>query len=107
MPLRQTKYGGECPLGVFSIIPSTGGYDNDTLESCLGNPEYGVPQCNYFRFPKEGETFDPAVQCQCPADITKAESRALKRGFLELVDKRELEKTKEAFWKYVSENYKS
>ena len=107
MPLRQTRSGGECPLGVFQVdIAGGGGYTSDSLEACFGNPEEGVVPCNYFRFPKEGEKFDPVVQCQCPSDITKAESRELKKGFLESVAKGKLEKTKESFWKYVSENYK-
>ena len=108
MPLRQTKYGGECPLGVFKVdIPGGGGsYTADSLEGCLGNPEEGTVPCNYFRFPKKDEKFEPAVQCQCPSNITKAKSRALKDGFLELVSKGKLKKTKEAFWKYVDENYR-
>ena len=37
MPLRQTKYGGECPLGVFEVDFAGGGgsYTADPLESCL------------------------------------------------------------------------
>tara|TARA_Y100000310_G_C20648966_1_gene798278 strand:- start:1683 stop:2012 length:330 start_codon:yes stop_codon:yes gene_type:complete len=109
MPLTQTRYGGECPLGVFKIdVPAGGGcYTSDTLEACFGNPEIGVCGCNYFRFPKDNEEFDPAIQCMCPADMTKEESRALKKGFLELVDAGKVKGTKGNFWEYVSENHKS
>ena len=60
MPLRPTRYGGECPLGCFEIDIAAGGgcYNADPLEACFGNPEVGVGLCNYFKFPKEGEKFE-------------------------------------------------
>ena len=75
MPLRQTKYGGECPLGVFKIdVPGGAGcYTSDPLEACFGNPEIDVGVCNYFRSPEGEEKFDPAIQCMCPAEMTKSE----------------------------------
>ena len=107
MPLSQTKYGGECPLGVFEIDIAGGGgsYTSDTLEACFGNPELGVVPCNYFRFPKDGEEFNPAVQCMCPADMTKAESRKLRKEYTSLIDQKKADKSKKGFWEFVNKNY--
>ena len=109
MPLRQTKYGGECPLGVWQIdVPAGGGcYTSDTLEGCLGNPELGVCSCNYIRFPENGEKFDPAVQCMCPADMTKAESRRLKGKYATLIEQGKADKTREGFWEFVGKTHQS
>jgi len=107
MPLRQTTYGGECPLGVFKVDVAAGAgcYDADPLEACIGNSELGIVSCNYFRHPRDGEKFDPAVQCMCPADMIKAESRRLKAEYADLVRNGKAEKTKEGFWDYVNKNY--
>ena len=107
MPLRQTTYGGECPLGVFQVDIAAGGgcYTADPLEACLGNPEQSVGACNYFRFPKDGENFNPAVQCMCPSDMIKAESRKLKQAFSKLIDLEKATGTKENFWKFVNRNH--
>ncbi len=104
MPLRQTKYGGECPLGVFQVDVAAGGgcYTSDSLEGCLGNPELGTPSCNYIRFPRGNEKFDPAVQCMCSADMTKTESRALKHRYSDLISQGKADKTKKGFWKFVN-----
>lgn len=109
MPLRQTKYGGECPLGVFEVDIAGGGgsYTADPLEACFGNPEFGVVPCNYFRFPKDDEKFDPAVQCMCPPDMTKSESRKLKNMYADLIKQGKADKTKEGFWEFVNRNHKS
>jgi hypothetical protein len=104
MPLRQrAMYGGECPLGVFEIDIAAGGgcYTSDPLEGCLGNPELRVCSCNYIREPREDEKFDPAVQCMCPPDMTKAESRRLKGMYSGLVKQGKADKTKEGFWEFV------
>ena len=106
MPLRQVgEYGGECPLGCFQVdVPAGGGcYTADPLEACFGNPELGSVSCNYFRAPENGEKFDPAVQCQCPSDITKAESRRLKGEFFELVKQGNAGGSKREFWDYVNQ----
>lgn len=108
MPLRQTKYGGECPLGVFKvdIAAGAGCYTADPLEECCGNPELRTCSCNYLRFPRKGERFDPAVQCMCPADMTQKESRRLKEMYVSLIDEGKAPKTKEGFWKFVEKNRK-
>ena len=105
MPLRQTKYGGECPLGIFQVDIAAGGgcYTADTLEACVGNPDFGVVPCNFLRFPKSGEKFDPAVQCQCPANMTRGAYGKLKRAYSKLISENKAEKTKEGFWKFVSQ----
>lgn len=109
MPLRQTIYGGECPLGIFrvDIASGEGCYTADPLESCLGNLEQGICSCNYFRFPRDNEKFDPAIQCMCPADITKEESRKLKMEYASLISQRKADKSLEGFWEFVNKNYKS
>ena len=106
MPLRQTKYGGQCPLGVFEIDRAGGGgsYTTDPIEACFGNPEQGIVPCNYFRMPGQGEEFCPEKQCMCPSDMTKERSRKLKQSFLEKVDAKELPQTKQAFWDYIKQN---
>ena len=106
MPLKETNYGGECPLGIFKIDVGGGAYTADTLESCLGHPEFGGSSCNYIKSPGKNEEFDPAVQCMCPADMTKAESRRLKNMYASLIDQGKADKTKEGFWKFVEENHK-
>lgn len=109
MPLKQTRYGGECPLEVFKVDIAAGGgcYTNDPLESCLGNRDLGIVPCNYFRFPRDGEAFEPAVQCMCPADMTKSESRRLKNEYSALISQGKANKTKEGFWEFVNKNHKS
>jgi len=110
MPLRQIQeYGGECPLGVFKIDIAAGAgcYTKDPLESCFGNPDLNVSPCNYFRFPREDENFDPAVQCMCPADMTKKEARELRMKYSSLITDGLAKKTKEGFWEFVSKNRKS
>lgn len=108
MPLRQTKYGGECPLGVFKIdiAGGCGSYTSDPLEGCLGNPEFGTPQCNYLDSDKITKDFDVNVHCMCPVDMTKSESRKLKHEFAKLIDDTDVVGTKENFWKYVNANRK-
>ena len=105
MPLRQTIYGLECPLDVWTIDVAAGGgcYTSDPLVGCLGDPELGVVSCNFFKFPKNGEKFDPAVQCQCPADMTKEKYRELKKEYAGLIDKGEVIGTKKDFWRFVRE----
>jgi hypothetical protein len=100
-------YGGECPLGVFQVdfAAGGGGYTSDPLEGCLGNQDVGTRPCNYFRFPKDGEKFDPAVQCMCPADMTRDESRRLRESYLHLIRQGKAPGTKEGFWKFVAEHY--
>ena len=103
MPLRQTEYGGECPLGVWEVdVPAGGGcYTSDPLEGCLGNPELGVVVCNFLRLPKKGEKFDPAVQCQCPSDMTRKEYGELKKRYISLIKQNKAGKSKEEFWEVV------
>ncbi|MBS3154998.1 hypothetical protein J4404_00695 [Candidatus Woesearchaeota archaeon] len=103
MPLKNR----ECPLGVFEIDSSGGGYTADPLESCLGNPELDIRSCNYIRFPKENEEFNPAIQCMCPADMIKSESRKLKEMYSDLIDQGKADKTKEGFQEFVRLNYNS
>lgn len=108
MPWRPTKYGKECPLGVFKAdIPSGGGsYTSDPLEGCLGNEEYGIPCCNYFRHPEKGEKLDLEKNCMCPADMTKEDSRKLKQEYAQLIQRGEAEKTKRGFWEFVNKKHK-
>lgn len=86
-------------MGVFEIDVDGGGgcYTRDPLESCL--------PCNYFRSPGEGEKFSPAQQCMCPADMTKGESRRLKKEYSALIDEGSVDKTKEGFWEFVKRNH--
>lgn len=84
-----------------------GGYTADPLEACIGNPEYGTRPCNYFRHPRDDEKFDPAVQCMCPSDMTREESRRLRERYSDLIDQGKAEGTKEDFWKFVEKNHNS
>ena len=91
MPLKQTVYGGECPLGKFQIdIPAGAGcYDRDPGEECL--------KCNFSDF--SSKEFDLEKICKCPSYITWSEYKKLreqyastgqnltKKGFLEFVQK--------------------
>lgn len=108
MPLRQTSYGGECPLGKFKVdvAGGGGGYTADPLEACIGNPELGRGSCNYFRSPDVGENFEPAIQCMCPADISSTEARRLRAEYVALIRDGKAEKTKNGFWDYVNANHR-
>jgi len=61
MPLRQTRYGGECPLDRFTIdVPAgCGCYTSDPVEACL--------KCHWGD--KFVEGFDLEEVCKCPADM--------------------------------------
>ena len=89
MPLRQTRYGGECALGKFEIdIPAGAGcYANDPVEACL--------DCNFADL--TGEGFDLEKVCQCPSDMTQREYNKLKEGYAQISGKR----TRKGFWDYV------
>lgn len=97
MPLRQMKYGGECPLGKFKIdIPAGGGvYTNDPVEACLN--------CN---FNKRSKKFNPQKTCQCPIDMTWPKYDELRKEYSALCKKSKFKPTKPNFWKFVNENFK-
>jgi len=96
MPLIDTKYGGECPLGRFEVDFAAGGgcYTRDPVEACL--------YCNFYKNNSPG-VFDPAFGCQCPRDLTPEKYEELrkiyssKRGHL----------SRSGFQKFVRENFKS
>ena len=94
MPLRQTTYGGECPLNNFKIdIPAGAGcYDRDPIEACLG--------CNFSDTSSEG--FDLEKICQCPSDMNWDECDRLRKQYASNGDKL----TKKGFLEFVKENYR-
>jgi len=93
MVLRQTRYGGECPLGKFEIDVAAGGgcYTSDPVEACL--------RCNFADISLDGEDFDPSKICQCPEGMTWGRYDGLRKRFF-ASDK---EKTKLEFRKFVGE----
>lgn len=91
MPLRQTRYGGECPLDKFEIDrASPGSYTSDPLEACLG--------CNFANL--SSEEFNLAEVCQCPEDMTWDRYNNLRK---EYAGTRQEGKplTKRGFWEFV------
>jgi hypothetical protein len=92
MVLRQTMYGGECPLDKFKVdIPAGGGcYTNDPLECCL--------HCNFADL--SGEGFDLEKICLCPADMTWDEYDLLRAAYSQIPG----EKSKPGFRAYVEQN---
>jgi hypothetical protein len=95
MPLRQTMYGGECPLDKFNIdIPAGAGcYDRDPVEACL--------KCNFSDTSSEG--FDLEKICQCPSDMSWREYDRLREQYASTEGKL----TKAGFLEFVKENYES
>lgn len=93
MPLKQTMYGGECPLGKFEIIPGDAGcYTSDPLEAC--------PECNFSDLNQK--EFDLEKICQCPSDMSLNEYGSLRKQYASTKE----EHTKKGFWTFVNENYK-
>lgn len=93
MPLRQTKYGGECPLEKFKmdISGNAGSYTKDPVEVCLG--------CNFSNNQKE---FNLEEICQCPSDLSRDQYDKLRKQYTSLAS----DKTKEGFQIFVHEHYK-
>ena len=75
MPLRQTKYGGVCPLEKFSIdVPAgCGSYTNDPIEACL--------PCHWADHSIKG--FDLSKLCKCPSDMDNKTYDQLKEDYCE------------------------
>jgi len=100
MPLVQTKYGGECPLGKFEIdVPAGGGcYTSDPVEACL--------LCNFAGsyIPKSG--FDPAKICKCPVDMTLPEYKRLTEAYT-LAYPNKSGRSKKVFQEFVRESHTS
>jgi len=97
MPLKQTIYGGECPLGKFQVIglPGWAGwYDSNPAEHCLS--------CNLAD--TSSKTFDLEKICKCPADITSERYSQLEQQYLALENNN---LTKEQFQDFIKENYKN
>ena len=90
MPLKQTKYGKECPLGKFEITSMGGAYTSDPVVACL--------ECNFRDI--EQEEFDLDKICMCPEDMTWPKYDKLKKDFLEQNDGLA---SKQDFLKYVEE----
>ena len=92
MPLKQTPYGGECPLGKFKINPaSPGSYTEDPVEKCIS--------CNFRDV--NVSRFDLEMICQCPPDITWQEYEKLKREYFSLLGA----KTKQDFQDFVRKKW--
>ena len=94
MPLRQTTYGGECPLNSFSInIPAGAGcYDRSPIEACLS--------CNFSD--TSVKKFDLEKICQCPSDMDWNEYDKLRKQYVSSAKKK---LTKKSFWKFIKGNY--
>ena len=86
------------------------------VEYCSGKPGLDIHSCDYARFLRIGETFDPNMQCmyreetdppvQCmrPADITEPELRVLRRAYATFINQGGADRTKRSFWEFVEEN---
>ena len=94
MALRQTMYGGVCPLGRFGvdIAAGAGCYDSDPVEACIS--------CNFADTGVKG--FDLEKICRCPEDMTVAKAKEMGNSYLKTTDK----PTKKGFQNFVQENYK-
>ena len=92
MPLRQTIYGGECPLGKFKIdVPAgAGGYTTDPVKECLS--------CNFADLSGEGFTLE--VICQCPSDMGWDEYKLLLDTYAQASPPGG-GLTREGFWNFV------
>ncbi len=95
MPLKQTAYGGECPLSKFKIVipAGAGGYDADPLEVCLG--------CNFSDI--SVKEFDLEKICQCPSDMDWSRYDELRRQYTSSTKDK---LTKKGFLGFVKEKYK-
>jgi len=93
MPLKQTLYGGICPLGKFRLDPaSPGSYTADPVEKCIN--------CNFSD--TSSKKFDLEKICQCPSDINWDEYDKLRKQY----SSNGGELTKEGFWKFVNQHHK-
>jgi hypothetical protein len=93
MPLRDTVYGGECPLEKFVVdVPSgAGSYTSDPVEACIS--------CNFSDF--SAKEFDLEQICKSPADMTWDRYDKLRKQYATTGEKL----TKQGFWKFVEENF--
>jgi hypothetical protein len=111
MPLKQTVYGGVCPLGKFNYDPaSPGSYTADPVEKCIN--------CNFSD--TSSKKFDLEKICQCPSDMDWDEYQKIQEDFRVLGNAEHFrhdklrkqyssnggELTKEGFWKFVNQHHK-
>ena len=94
MSLRQTIYGGECPLRKWEIDVDGGGggYTNDPVEECLN--------CNFSDL--DAEDFDADKICQCPPDLNWLQYDELKEQYFSRVGNED-RLSKQEFWDFVNE----
>lgn len=92
MPLKQTPYGGECPLEKFKIDIAAGAgcYDSDPVEACLG--------CNFNDDSKSIENFE---NCACPPNIDWPEYDKLRKSYVASNKAEEVGLTKKGFQDFV------
>ena len=75
MPLKQTEYGGICPLGKFRLDPAApGSYTADPVEKCIN--------CNFSDM--SIKRFDLEKICKCPSDMDWNEYDKLRKRYLAL-----------------------
>jgi len=93
MPLKETDFGNECPLGKFKIdIAYPGRYTADPVEKCSN--------CNFGNLEVSMEDMDKV--CMSPADMTWEEYDRLRKEY-SLIESKQ---TRKEFWEFVKENYK-
>lgn len=92
MPLKQTPYGGECPLKKFKIDIGAGAgcYDNDPVEACL--------DCNFNDSSKSIKSFE---NCTCPPDMTWSKYDELREGYIALNKAEGIDLTKKGFQDFI------
>jgi hypothetical protein len=91
MPLKQTEYGGICPLGKFRLDPAApGSYTADPVEKCIN--------CNFSDM--SIKRFDLEKICKCPSDMDWNEYDKLRKQYCSGGG----ELTKTGFWKFVNQN---
>lgn len=97
MPLRQTTYGGVCPLDKFNIDIAAGAgcYNNDPVETCIN--------CNFADI--SIIDFDLEKICQSPSDMDWDEYDRLRKTYTSTTSTEE-KRTKKSFWDFVKENYR-
>lgn len=93
MPLTQTMYGEQCPLGFFKIdVPAGAGcYDADPIEACLS--------CKFSD--SNVKEFNLEEICKCPVEMTSSEYIRLQQEYMKTGNSSTL--SKEGFWKFVAE----
>jgi hypothetical protein len=90
MPLRQTQYGGVCPLERFEIDGAApGSYTRDPVEACI--------PCNFADIRQKDFVLEKI--CQCLSNMTLSRYDQLRREYVSTA----AEPTRPGFWRFARE----